>query len=75
MKTGESKTLAFRRLAANRTNNAVKNIRLLGNLSNKNNYTYSEEEVKKIFNTLEEETKLAKSRFHVGLSKRKKFRL
>ena len=75
MKVGESKNNAFKRLAANRTNNALRNIRLLGNLSNRHNYSYSEEDFKRIFGSLEDELKLAKSRFAVALSKKKKFRL
>ena len=75
MKIGESKTSVFKRLAANRTNNVIKNIRLLGNLSNRHNYSYSEDEFKRIFGIIEEEVKLAKSRFMVTLSKKKKFRL
>ena len=74
MKKEESKSTAFKRLAANRTNNAVKNIRLLGNLSNKHNYTYSDNDFKLIFNMIEDEVKLAKSRFLVGLSKKKRLK-
>ena len=75
MKTGESKIAAFKRLAANRTNGAIRNIRLLGNLSNRHNYSYTEEEFKSIFGIIEDELKLTKSRFLVGLSKKKKFKL
>lgn len=71
----ESKSTAFKRLAANRTNNAIKNIRLLGNLSNKHNYAYSEEEFRRIFSSVEEELKLAKAKFLIALSKKKKFKL
>ena len=75
MKVGESKNSAFKRLAANRTNNAIRNVRLLGNLSNRHNYSYSEDDFKRIFGIIENEVKLAKSRFLVALSKRKKFKL
>ncbi|MDD4106555.1 MAG: hypothetical protein PHX84_01235 [Candidatus Shapirobacteria bacterium] len=75
MKTGESKSSAFKRLAANRTNGAIRNIRLLGNLSNRHNYSYTEEEFKSIFEIIEEELKLTKSRFLVGLRKKRKFKL
>lgn len=75
MKTKETKNAAFKRLAANRTNNAIKNVRLLGNLSNKHNYNYSEEDFKRIFASLENEVKLAKSKFLISLNKNKKFKL
>lgn len=75
MKVGESKNVTFKRLAANRTNNAIKNIRLLGNLSNRNNYSYSEEDYRLIFGIIEKEVKLSKSRFLIALNKKKKFKL
>ena len=43
---------AFARLATKRTNNAIRYIRLLGNLSNRSNYSYTEQDVKKIFGAL-----------------------
>jgi hypothetical protein len=75
MRTNETKGAAFKRLAANRTNNAIKNIRLLGNLSNKHNYAYTEDDFKRIFNSVDNELKLAKSKFLIALSKKKKFKL
>jgi hypothetical protein len=75
MKTGETKNSAFRRLAGNRTNNAIRNIRLLGNLSDRHNYSYSEEDFKRIFGIIENELKLTKSRFLIALSKKRKFKL
>ena len=75
MKVGESKNTAFKRLAANRTNNAIRSIRLLGNLSNKHNYSYKEDDFRRIFGIIEDEVKLAKSRFMVALRKKKKFKL
>lgn len=75
MKNKETKNAAFKRLAAKRTNNAIRSMRLLGNLSNKHNYAYSEDDFKRIFGTVEEELKLAKSKFLIALSKKKKFKL
>lgn len=75
MKVGESKNASFKRLAANRTNNAIRNIRLLGNLSNRHNYSFTDDDYKRIFGIIEDELKLAKSRFMVALNKRKKFKL
>jgi hypothetical protein len=45
----------FIRLAENRTNKILDMIRLLGNLSNTSNYTYSKEQVDKIFGAIEKE--------------------
>lgn len=53
----------FITLAENRVNNALKYIRLIGNLSNKSNYIYSDKDVKGIFSALESEIKSAKARF------------
>lgn len=75
MKTRETKSASFKRLAANRTNNAIRTIRLLGNLSNKHNYSYTEDDFKHIFGTVEDELKLAKSKFVIALNRKKKFRL
>jgi uncharacterized protein YecE (DUF72 family) len=75
MKTGETKNSAFKRLARNRTNNAIRNIRLIGNLSDRHNYSYSEEDFKRIFGILENELKLTKSRFLIALNKKRKFKI
>lgn len=45
----------FKRLAETRTNRAIKNIRLLGNLSNRSNYSYTDEQVKRIASALRDE--------------------
>lgn len=65
----EEKNAKFKRLAKQRGERILKDLRLLGNLSNTNNYIYTEEEVKKIFTTLEEELKFARSRFQKTISK------
>lgn len=59
----ESKHNKFHRLAKLRGERALKDIRLVGNLSNKNNYDYTEAEVKALFNVLEEELRVAKLGF------------
>ena len=38
----------FQKLAENRVRRAIKDIQLIGNLSNRNSYSYTEDEVKKI---------------------------
>jgi len=75
MRIGESKNTSFKRLAGNRTNNVIRNLRLLGNLSNKNNYSYTEQDFKRIFGIVENELRLAKSRFLISLDKKKRFKI
>ncbi len=53
----------FVELAEKRVGRAIKDIRLIGNLSNKSNYTYSEDDVKKIIRALDLEVKKLKQRF------------
>ena len=62
----ESSRDKFVRLAETRVNNLIKTIRLLGNLSNKSNYSYTDKDVDKIFRSLEKELKDAKARFRTG---------
>lgn len=53
----------FKKLAENRVNNAIKYIRLVGNLSNKSNYQYTDEQVKRIFQELNTEVDSALEKF------------
>lgn len=59
----ETKHERFKRLAKLRGERALKDIELLGNLSNRNNYEYTDAEVRKVFSVLEEELRTAKSKF------------
>ena len=53
----------FVTLAEKRVTKAIKDLRLIGNLSNKSNYSYDEKDVKTIVNTLEIEIKNLKQKF------------
>jgi rubrerythrin len=53
----------FKRLASARVTKAIKTIRLIGNLSNRNNYEYTDEQVDKIISALNRELKDLKARF------------
>lgn len=53
----------FKRIATYRTNKIIDQIRTLSKCSNKNSYSYTEEDINKIFSRLEEELKEAKSAF------------
>ncbi len=67
----------FVRLAESRTEKALKAIKIIGNLTNPTNYSYTEKDVNEIFNTLNEEIKATRNRFKSsGTSKEKaKFKL
>ena len=53
----------FKRLAEQRTNKIIKTLRLLGNLSNKSNYSYDKSDIDKIFSAINSELRACKSRF------------
>ena len=59
----DNKRIKFRELAIKRVNNALKDIQLIGNLSNTSAYEYDDEEVRKIFRSLKEEITIAESKF------------
>jgi len=59
-----SKEERFLRIAENRTNKILKELKLLGNCSNKNNYAYTENQAKQIFSAIEEELKRTKVKFN-----------
>jgi hypothetical protein len=56
----------FVELATNRVNRTVKDLRLIGNLSNRSAYEYTEEDVRKIVRTLQREIDIMKVRFGGG---------
>ena len=53
----------FIRLAETRTNKILDLVRLLGNLSNTSNYTYTKADIDKIFNAIEKELAETKKKF------------
>ena len=59
----ETRRDRFKRLAEKRTNNVIRNIRILANCSNRSSYEYTKSEVDKIFNTISAELKIARSKF------------
>jgi len=56
----------FVRLATKRVSNALKSIQLIGNLSNRSNYDYTEEDVQKIFRALQEELGACRKKFELA---------
>ena len=59
----ETRAEAFKRLASQRTNAVLEKLRILGNCANRNLYDYTEEDVRKIFRTIEVEVKRTKAKF------------
>ncbi len=53
----------FVELAEKRVKRTIKDIRLIGNLSNRSNYSYTHADVQKIVRTLENEISRLKQRF------------
>jgi hypothetical protein len=65
----ETKNEKFIRLAEARVNSVIQKIQLIGNLSNRRNYDYSEKEVNELFKAIELELQRAKRLFEVEVSK------
>ncbi len=59
----ETKEDKFKRIAAQRTRNILYYLKLLGNCTNKSVYKYTQQDINKIFNAIEKEIKLIKSKF------------
>jgi hypothetical protein len=53
----------FVTLAQKRVNRALKDIKLIGNLSNRSNYSYTDEDAKKIYRALANALNELKARF------------
>lgn len=71
----EAKDSRFKRLAEKRVNVVLDRLRLLGQLSDKRNYDYNDEQVDKIFRVIDGEIKTVKAKFRNGSSGRKRFTL
>jgi hypothetical protein len=70
------KTEKFKELAQKRVEKALKDVRLIGNLSNRGSYEYTDEQVGKIFDALHAELAKAKNRFsRSGVNGATEFRL
>lgn len=59
----ETKREKFVRLAEGRTNKIIDMLQLLGNCSNLNTYDYTQQDIEKIFNAIENEVREVKKRF------------
>ena len=66
------KASRFERLAERRVTETLKKMRLVGNLANRRNYAYSEEQVKQILEALESEMRQVKAKFREEISTQSK---
>lgn len=62
----------FEKVAGNRVQFILDKLELLGNCSNRSNYDFTEEDVKKMFNAIKDKTKQIEVRFQDELSKQDK---
>ena len=59
----KDKSDSFIRLAEARTNKALDQIRVIGNLANRNNYSYSDDQAKKIIAALKQAVNETEAKF------------
>lgn len=69
----DQKRERFKRLATQRTNIVLKRLKVLGNCANRSAYTYTEEEINRIFSEIERRVRETKAKFH--FPKNKEFKL
>ncbi len=63
----------FKRIATVRTNAVLNRLRILGNLSNRQMYGYSEEDINKIFSAITKQVKEVRAKFNS--QKQERFKL
>jgi hypothetical protein len=67
----ENRNQRFKRIASKRTDIILRYLYLLGNCSNKSTYSYTEEDIRKIFSAIDEQLRVTKSKFKNGKNKKK----
>ena len=63
----------FKRVAEARTNAVIHKLRVLGNLSNRQIYSYSEKDINRIFSAINKQVKEVKAKFNS--QRQEKFKL
>lgn len=71
----ETKSERFVRVASRRVQEILHKMKLLGNCANKNNYSYTDNQITKIFRAVDEEWKKVKHEFNKNKSGEDKFKL
>ena len=74
-KSTDTRRDRFTRIAERRVNKILDNLENLGKCSNKRNYDYSPDDVKKIFREIERKVKETKLMFQGQTNNRKSFKL
>ena len=75
VRNNETKEQKFQRLAEQRVNVILDKLRLLGQLSNKGNYEYTDDQVQSIFRAIQKELNATRSKFSNGSKSRIRFKL
>ena len=70
----ETREERFKRIAEVRTNAVLDRLRILSNLSNRQMYSYSEEDIDKIFSAINKQIREVKAKFN-SRKEEKKFKL
>jgi hypothetical protein len=65
----------FKRVAEKRTNKIIDMINLLGNLSNRSFYNYSDNQIDEIFNAIQSELDLQRLKFNKDRTNKRVFKL
>jgi len=73
VKANETPEERFQRIATLRTNAVLDRVRILGNLSNRQMYNYTEEDVNKIFSAINKQIKEVRVKFNS--QKQERFKL
>ena len=71
--SNETPEQRFKRVAEARTNAVLDKLRILANCSNRQSYSYSEEDINKIFSVINERVRETKSKFR--FSNKESFKL
>ena len=64
VENNEAPEARFKRIAEQRTNAVLDKIRILGNLSNRQMYSYSEEDIDKIFSAINRQIREVRAKFN-----------
>ncbi len=70
----KDKRTRFTEVAGGRTNRVINDLRLLGNCSNRNNYEYSDEDIRKMFAAIEDELRSCKAKYLSKAAKKPVFK-
>jgi hypothetical protein len=63
MVLGETKAQRFERIAERRVNETLRALRLLGNLADRRNYEYTDQQVSLILGAIDQEYKVLRSKY------------